>query len=106
MGAYDKSGRDNTNAYLSGVTPEVGVGYTFPFLNNKVGYRGYLRLGTIRVNVRKHDSTASANVVAKYVHLTLGLSGPSFSFDSSGTSIGVFISSTYDSREVYTSWNY
>lgn len=106
IGSYDKSGWDNTNAYLSGVKPEVGVGYTFPFLNNKVGYRGYLHHGTIRANVRKHDSTGSANVVAKYVHSTLGLSGPSFSFDSSGPSIGVSISSTYDSREVYTSWNY
>lgn len=100
------NGYNNGKAYLSGTAPEAGVGYSFPMAHTVNKYGNFVNFGAIRATVRKHNSTGSANVVAKYVHALIGFSGPSFSYSASGPSIGVSISSTYDYREVYSSWNY
>lgn len=103
------TGFNNTKAYLSGVAPEKGVGYAFPKSYSVVGSAAALptslQYGAIRAQIKKHNSTGTANVVSKYVHSTLTLSGPSFSY-STGPSIGVSIAGTFDHREVYTHWTY
>ena len=72
-----------------------------------LGYKPFfLKIGSIRATIRKHDSKGSANVVAKYVHSTISFSGPTFSFSGTGPSIGVGIAGSHDHREVYTNWDY
>lgn len=103
------TGYNNLKAYLSGVNPESGVGYAFPKLYSIPGpgttLSTSLQFGAIRAQVRKLNSVGSANVVAKYVHSTLAISGPSFTYGL-GPSIGVSITGSYDFREVYTHWDY
>ena len=99
------TGYNSGLAYLSGTAPEVGVGYAFPIRYNTASNTSVnLDNGTIRARVRKHDSTGTANMVAKYVHTKIGLTGPSFSYDKSGPTIGVSLGLTYDHREISAHW--
>jgi len=103
------TGYNNLKAYLSGVSPEKGVGYAFPKLYSIPGpgitYSTSLQFGAIRAQIRKLNSSGTANVIAKYVHSKLSLSGPSFSYGN-GPSIGVSIIGAHDYREVCTHWSY
>lgn len=99
------NGYYNSQASLSGVAPEKGVGYKFPLTYGN-NYPSSLKSGRIDAEIYKTSGTGSANVTLKYVHTKIGIGSPSFGFSGSGPSISISIISTYDTKEAYSSWNY
>lgn len=100
------TGYNNSKSILNTVTPEAGVGYTFPIAYNVMpNTPTYLSYGTIRARVYKLNSSGSANVVTRYVHKKSGVN-PSFSFSSSGPSISLGMGIIFDDKVAYGSFNY
>lgn len=103
------TGYNNSKGYLRGTAPEAGVGYGFPMSYSVPGpgitFSTSLKYGAIRAQIRKHNSTGGANVVVKYVHSKLSLSGPTFTFEKT-PAIGFTIFGTSDEMENYTHWVY
>lgn len=96
---------------LATMDPEVGIGYTFSMM---VGYHGdgtfrsYNKKAKIEAYVFCLDASGTANVVARYAHKYIGLTGINCSVSSSpSVSFGASIGTAWDSTSPkYTSFTY